>query len=81
MNNDIIQGFKNWVDENPGRRQVRIDIGEYDQPDKFMAWAFDYEMGEGQHVTCADEINLEETRMQKELKTYELLKAKFKGCK
>lgn len=75
----MIESFKKWVNENPGRRHVRINIGDCGDSNHFRVWAYDYDLGIGQDVKNADEINLECTVEERERSEYERLKEKYDG--
>lgn len=76
MNNIDFESFLNWQKEKVGRN-LMIDIGRPSAHEYFQIWVYDYNLGIGQFAQSADEINLEETKINNEKETYIRLKQKF----
>ena len=69
-----------WQSEKPERRSVEFELA----PERFgkpgTAWVYDYELGEGQRVFCAEEINFEQAREDYERRELDRLKAKYEAA-
>jgi hypothetical protein len=70
MNNIDLNQFRDWYNEDPGRRSVKIEFCR-SKDIKHGIWVYDYELMEGQHVQSVAEIDLEGERrrtMERRLK-------------
>jgi hypothetical protein len=67
-----IASFVEWATEEGKSRTFKLEV-ENARWSKAEAriWVYDYDLMEGQHVTCVEDINLEEAKRQKALRTLE----------
>lgn len=80
MNIDLNK-FAEWQREKPKWRYVKMEINPslYGAEIGHCFWVYDHELGLGQMVRNADEIDLEGKAAQKERDKYAELKAKYEG--
>lgn len=66
-----------WVKAGDGKRTITIHIGDYDNKNLLNIYAFDFNLGEGQTVNSADEIDIEGKKEAREKAEFERLKARY----
>lgn len=55
-----IESFRKW--QQDGNRAVRIDMGGFNDTEKFDVFVYDYDLSIGQGVNSVEEIDLESRR-------------------
>ncbi len=78
MDGKTFEGLMAWQAEKESRSvEVKVEGPRYGGERIVNVWVYDFDLGTGQHVTCAEEIDLEATKDERERREYERLKAKF----
>jgi hypothetical protein len=66
-----------WVRDGCGNRTISIEIGRSGDDTYLSKWAYDFDLGIGQHFNSIDDVDLEKVKEVEEQKEYIRLKQKI----
>lgn len=74
-----MNSFVLWQAEKPESRsvEIKVDPTRWGQANNIKVWVYDYDLQQGQHVTCVEDIDLEGEVKKAELRKLAELKAKY----